>query len=226
MLTDHWVDINTVSEALGVSTARVRQFSLLAYRDIQKFQYVRKVLMGGTGVERWEWREDFLEATIKERTAKKRKRKGVSGRPVNDPKIYAIESPKALPSINTHPEVGFYMSLEDGSILERFSPEMYEQFRSNLIEHPILRERVQGHSEELVRLQTTYDYQIQNHSEELIRLQTTYEDHIQTYVAQTDYLRRSLENTQELLGKVIDTLKDKTLIEAGELMLKAKSQEK
>lgn len=199
-----WVSSKDVAEILGVSTARVRQQSIKTSNDIRLFQYVRKVQPKGRGVKTWEWRRDYLELVKAEKLGLRNNVNPNDNTYVNSDPAYASGDVRDDTSF-TIPEIGFYEKLEDGTIIERFSAELYEAFRSTLIEHPILKKQVEGHSDELERLQNTY------------------EDHIKTYEAQTQYLRKQLENTQRLLGDVISTLKDKTLIEAGELILKARS---
>lgn len=203
-----WISSKAVSEILGVSTARVRQQSAKASNDIRLFQYVRKVQPKGSGVKTWEWRRDYLEIIKGEKMGLRKSVNANAKAYANTPNAYdkdlkseTMES-EALGLVI--PEIGFYEKMDDGTIIERFSPELYEAFRATLIEHPILKKQVDGHSDELERLQTTY------------------EDHIKTYEAQTQYLRKQLDNTQKLLGDVIATLKDKTLIDAGELILRAK----
>lgn len=207
MSLSEWICSKDVAEILGVTPARVRQYSIKTSNDIRLFQYVRKVQPKGRGVKTWEWKREYLEMVKAEKLGLRKSENPNASPNASSELINASppESPYASQGVKPLiPEIGLYRELEDGTIIERFSPELYEAFRSTLIEHPILKKQVDGHSEELERLQTTY------------------EDHIKTYEAQTQYLRRQLDNTQKLLGDVIATLKDKTLIEAGELILKAK----
>jgi hypothetical protein len=88
-------------------------------------------------------------------------------------------------------ELGLH-SQSDGNLMQVFTPDEYDRFKSMLIKLPLIE---------------------QSHND----LKESYEAHVQTYRNENEYLRRSLEAQQEITQKLLLNQSQRNFIEAREL---------
>ena len=108
--------------------------------------------------------------------------------------------------VNTEPEgedpyppVGATYTLEDGTIVERWTPERYKMLEQELLALDSLRRTAELHQTEIERLQAAY------------------EAHIATYEQQAQYLRERIDKTETFLGDAVKALRERNYIEASNL---------
>ena len=108
--------------------------------------------------------------------------------------------------VNTEPEgedpyppVGATYTLEDGTIVERWTPERYRVLEQELLALDSLRRTAEMHQAEIERMQTVY------------------EAHIATYEQQAQYLRERIDKTETFLGDAVKALRERNYIEASNL---------
>jgi hypothetical protein len=103
----------------------------------------------------------------------------------------------AAPEEDPYPPVGATYTLEDGTIVERWTPERYRVLEQELLALDSLRRTAEMHQVEIERLQVSY------------------EAHIATYENQVNYLRESLTKNIELANKMAVLMEQRNYIEAN-----------
>ena len=101
-------------------------------------------------------------------------------------------------SEDPYPPVGASYTLEDGSIVERWSPERYKVLEQELLALDSLRRTAELHQSEIERLQTAY------------------EAHIATYETQANYLRDRIAFHELTIGNLVLNTRERNFIEASE----------
>ena len=178
---------------------------------------VRKVA-DKRGRPRWEWSSELVKA-LKSKRNKRAKSTNLTATSsatkeaqIDQPSDDAILPIQAQPepqlnatiqadltatnvSATNEEEVIFELGLHsqsDGNLMQVFTPDEYDRFKSMLIKLPIIE---------------------QNHND----LKESYEAHVQTYRNENEYLRRSLEAQQEITQKLLLNQSQRNFIEAREL---------
>jgi DNA-binding MarR family transcriptional regulator len=98
-----------------------------------------------------------------------------------------------------YPPVGASYTLEDGTIVERWSPERYKVLEQELLALDSLRRTAELHQAEIERLQAAY------------------EAHISTYEQQAQYLRERIDKYETFLGDAMKALRERNYIDASNL---------
>jgi hypothetical protein len=98
-----------------------------------------------------------------------------------------------------YPPVGASYTLEDGTIVERWTPERYRVLEQELLALDSLRRTAELHQAELQRLQSAY------------------EAHVSTYEQQAQYLRERIDKYETFLGDAMKALRERNYIEASNL---------
>ena len=230
-----WLSINEVSDALGVTEARVRQLSIAL--DKAKHPGVRK---SQDGRKNWEWEESLVieGSNVKKRkdlipTQRKKSWEDYEYLPdaggdveLPDGTILQRVSSKdyQLPDWRDYehlPDMGYAVELPDGSVLQRFGIETYQLLEKELLALPKLREAVVvlGDEEkrlnrELNTLQTDYNMLDAITQERVRHLQLR----IDKNQEEIDWLRIQFTKTMEQLKSTIQLMSQRNYIEASEIM--------
>lgn len=209
-----WLSTLEVSQILDVSGTYVRRIT----PDLMRNQpdAVRKVA-DKRGRPRWEWSSELVKAVKSKRnkrakstnlTATSSATKEAQIDQSTDDAILPIQA-QPEPQLNatiqadltatnltaTEEEVIFELGLHsqsDGNLMQVFTPDEYDRFKSMLIKLPLIE---------------------QSHND----LKESYEAHVQTYRNENEYLRRSLEAQQEITQKLLLNQSQRNFIEAREL---------
>ena len=113
--------------------------------------------------------------------------------------VMVTEVVNTEPEEDPYPPVGATYTLEDGTIVERWSPERYKVLEQELLALDSLRRTAELHQAELGRLQASY------------------EAHISTYEQQAQYLRERIDKYETFLGDAMKALRERNYIEASNL---------
>lgn len=211
-----WLSTSEVSQMLDVSGTYVRRIT----PDLMRNQpdAVRKVA-DKRGRPRWEWSYELVKA-LKSKRNKRAKSTNLTATSsatkevqIDQPSHDAIQPTQAQPepqltatieadltatatnNATEEEEVIFELGLHsqsDGSLMQVFTQDEYDRFKSMLIKLPIIE---------------------QSHND----LKESYEAHVQTYRNENEYLRRSLEAQQEITQKLLLNQSQRNFIEAREL---------
>ena len=210
-----WLSTSEVSQMLDVSGTYVRRIT----PDLMRNQpdAVRKVA-DKRGRPRWEWSSELVKA-LKSKRNKRAKGTNLTATSsatkeaqIDQPSHDAIQPTQAQPepqlnatiqadltatnvSATNEEEVIFELGLHsqsDGNLMQVFTPDEYDRFKSMLIKLPLIE---------------------QSHND----LKESYEAHVQTYRNENEYLRRSLEAQQEITQKLLLNQSQRNFIEAREL---------
>lgn len=111
--------------------------------------------------------------------------------------VMVTEVVNTEPEEDPYPPVGATYTLEDGTIVERWTPERYRVLEQELLALDSLRRTAEMHQVEIERLQVSY------------------EAHIATYENQVNYLRESLTKNIELANKMAVLMEQRNYIEAN-----------
>jgi len=197
-----WLSTSEVSQMLDVSGTYVRRIT----PDLMRNQpdAVRKVA-DKRGRPRWEWSSELVKA-LKSKRNKRAKSTNLTAtssatkeaqidQPSHDailpiqaqpePQLNAtIQADLAATNVGaTEEEVIFELGLHsqsDGNLMQVFTPDEYDRFKSMLIKLPIIE---------------------QSHND----LKESYEAHVETYRSENAYLRKSLETQQEITNQLVET---------------------
>jgi hypothetical protein len=197
-----WLSTSEVSQMLDVSGTYVRRIT----PDLMRNQpdAVRKVA-DKRGRPRWEWSYELVKAVKSKRnkrakitnlTATSSATKEAQIDQSSDDAILPIQAqpePQLTATIQadltatnvgvTEEEVIFELGLHsqsDGNLMQVFTPDEYDRFKSMLIKLPIIE---------------------QNHND----LKESYEAHVETYRSENAYLRKSLETQQQITNQLAET---------------------
>jgi len=188
-----WFTIKEISEELAITITRANQ---LVKREISKrpgTSLVRKV-RNEKNAPRYEMHYTLYREIEADRI--KDAFKGVKEYIENsEPK--PAQAYTAAPEEDPYPPVGATYTLEDGTIVERWTPERYRVLEQELLALDSLRRTAEMHQVEIERLQVSY------------------EAHIATYENQVNYLRESLTKNIELAGKMAVLMEQRNYIEAN-----------
>jgi hypothetical protein len=113
--------------------------------------------------------------------------------------VMVTEVVNTEPEEDPYPPVGQTYTLEDGTIVERWTPERYRVLEQELLALDSLRRTAELHQAELGRLQASY------------------EAHISTYEQQAQYLRERIDKYETFLGDAMKALRERNYIEASNL---------
>jgi len=199
-----WLSLKQASQILDVSATYVRRIT----PDLMRNQpdAVRKVA-DKRGRPRWEWSYELVKA-LKSKRNKRAKITNLTAtssatkeaqidQSVDDavlpiqtqpePQLIAtIEADLTATATNnatSEDEVIFELGLHsqsDGSLMQVFTQEEYDTFKSMLIKLPLIE---------------------QSHND----LKESYEAHVETYRSENAYLRKSLETQQEITNQLVET---------------------
>jgi hypothetical protein len=188
-----WFTIKEISEELAITITRANQ---LVKREISKrpgTSLVRKV-RNEKNAPRYEMHYTLYREIEADRI--KDAFKGVKEYIQNsEPK--PAQAYTAAPEEDPYPPVGATYTLEDGTIVERWTPERYRVLEQELLALDSLRRTAEMHQVEIERLQVSY------------------EAHIATYENQVNYLRESLTKNIELANKMAVLMEQRNYIEAN-----------
>jgi hypothetical protein len=207
-----WLSTTEVAERMGLSPSWVRRRSPIFKRTHPSG--IRQV-EDKLGNLCWEWEVGFLELLKPKRnkkpSPKRNKTKQIKDleNPITPPKEQPTPTAKAEVPSGTYEdsasgtnvsgtyeeEVIFELGLHsqsDGNLMQVFTPDEYDRFKSMLIKLPLIE---------------------QSHND----LKESYEAHVQTYRNENEYLRRSLEAQQEITQKLLLNQSQRNFIEAREL---------
>jgi hypothetical protein len=188
-----WFTIKEISEELAITITRANQ---LVKREISKrpgTSLVRKV-RNEKNAPRYEMHYTLYREIEADRI--KDAFKGVKEYIENsEPK--PAQAYTAAPEEDPYPPVGATYTLEDGTIVERWTPERYRVLEQELLALDSLRRTAEMHQVEIERLQVSY------------------EAHIATYENQVNYLRESLTKNIELANKMAVLMEQRNYIEAN-----------
>ena len=188
-----WFTIKEISEELAITITRANQ---LVKREISKrpgTSLVRKV-RNEKNAPRYEMHYTLYREIEADRI--KDAFKGVKEYIENsEPKPAQVGT--AAPEEDPYPPVGATYTLEDGTIVERWTPERYRVLEQELLALDSLRRTAEMHQVEIERLQVSY------------------EAHIATYENQVNYLRESLTKNIELANKMAVLMEQRNYIEAN-----------
>jgi hypothetical protein len=188
-----WYTIKEISEELEITITRANQ---LVKREISKrpgTSLVRKV-RNEKNAPRYEMHYTLYREIEADRI--KDAFKGVKEYIENsEPK--PAQAYTAAPEEDPYPPVGATYTLEDGTIVERWTPERYRVLEQELLALDSLRRTAEMHQVEIERLQVSY------------------EAHIATYENQVNYLRESLTKNIELANKMAVLMEQRNYIEAN-----------
>jgi len=177
-----WLSTTEVAERMGLSPSWVRRRSPIFKRTHPSG--IRQV-EDKLGNLCWEWEVGFLEL-LKPKRNKKPSPKRNKTKQIKD-----LENPITPPEEEVIFELGLH-SQSDGNLMQVFTPDEYDRFKSMLIKLPLIE---------------------QSHND----LKESYEAHVQTYRNENEYLRRSLEAQQEITQKLLLNQSQRNFIEAREL---------
>ena len=191
-----WLSTSEVSQMLDVSGTYVRRIT----PDLMRNQpnEVRKV-----ADKRWEWSSELVKA-LKSKRNKRAKSTNLTAtkeaqidQPSHDAILPTQSQPE--PQLNatiqvdltatatnvgaTEEEVIFELGLHsqsDGSLMQVFTQDEYDRFKSMLIKLPLIE---------------------QSHND----LKESYEAHVETYRSENAYLRKSLEAQQQITNQLTET---------------------
>ena len=197
-----WLSTLEVSQILDVSGTYVRRIT----HDLMRNQpdAVRKVA-DKRGRPRWEWSSELVKA-LKSKRNKRAKSTNLTAtssatkeaqidQPSDDAilPIQAQPEPQLSATIQadltatdltaTEEEVIFELGLHsqsDGNLMQVFTPDEYDRFKSMLIKLPLIE---------------------QSHQD----LKESYEAHVETYRSENAYLRKSLEAQQQITNQLAET---------------------
>ena len=195
-----WLSTSEVSQMLDVSGTYVRRIT----PDLMRNQpdAVRKV-SDKRGRPRWEWSSELVKA-LKSKRNKRAKSTNLTAtkeaqidQPSHDAILPTQSQPE--PQLNatiqvdltatatnvgaTEEEVIFELGLHsqsDGSLMQVFTQDEYDRFKSMLIKLPLIE---------------------QSHND----LKESYEAHVETYRSENAYLRKSLEAQQQITNQLTET---------------------
>jgi hypothetical protein len=206
-----WLSTTEVAERMGLSPSWVRRRSPIFKRTHPSG--IRQV-EDRLGNLCWEWEVGFLELLKPKRNKKTSPKRNKTKQikeletPTTTPQEQPIPTAQAEPISGTYEssasgtnvsgteeEVIFELGLHsqsDGSLMQVFTQEEYDTFKSMLIKLPLIE---------------------QSHND----LKESYEAHVQTYRNENEYLRRSLEAQQEITQKLLLNQSQRNFIEAREL---------
>ena len=200
-----WLSTLEVSQILDVSGTYVRRIT----PDLMRNQpdAVRKVA-DKRGRPRWEWSSELVKA-VKSKRNKRAKSTNLTATSsatkeaqIDQPSDDAILPIQAQPepqlsatiqadltatatnvSATNEEEVIFELGLHsqsDGNLMQVFTPDEYDRFKSMLIKLPLIE---------------------QSHND----LKESYEAHVETYRSENAYLRKSLEAQQQITNQLAET---------------------
>jgi len=206
-----WFTTPEISEMLDVSGTYLRRISPELKRN--QPDAVRKVA-SKRGKPVWEWSSELVKAQQAKRNKQPKETLSVATKeteivqladdaiqPISPQPTSAtfqdinIESGLVATDNATDEEVIFELGLHsqsDGNLMQVFTPDEYDRFKSMLIKLPLIE---------------------QSHND----LKESYEAHVQTYRNENEYLRRSLEAQQEITQKLLLNQSQRNFIEAREL---------
>jgi hypothetical protein len=206
-----WLSTTEVAERMGLSPSWVRRRSPIFKRTHPSG--IRQV-EDRLGNLCWEWEVGFLELLKPKRNKKTSPKRNKTKQikeletPTTTPQEQPIPTAQAEPisgtyessasgtsASGTEEEVIFELGLHsqsDGSLMQVFTQDEYDRFKSMLIKLPLIE---------------------QSHND----LKESYEAHVQTYRNENEYLRRSLEAQQEITQKLLLNQSQRNFIEAREL---------
>ena len=206
-----WLSTTEVAERMGLSPSWVRRRSPIFKRTHSSG--IRQV-EDRLGNLCWEWEVGFLELlkpkrnkTTKPKRNKTKQIKELENltttpqeQPIPTAKAEVLsgtyeDSASGTNASGTEEEVIFELGLHsqsDGNLMQVFTPDEYDRFKSMLIKLPLIE---------------------QSHND----LKESYEAHVQTYRNENEYLRRSLEAQQEITQKLLLNQSQRNFIEAREL---------
>jgi len=198
-----WLSTSEVSQMLDVSGTYVRRIT----PDLMRNQpdAIRKVA-DKRGRPRWEWSSELVKA-LKSKRNKRAKSTNLTATSsatkeaqIDQPSHDAIQPTQEQPepqltatiqadltatnvSATNEEEVIFELGLHsqsDGSLMQVFTQDEYDRFKSMLIKLPLIE---------------------QSHQD----LKESYEAHVETYRSENAYLRKSLETQQEITNQLVET---------------------
>jgi hypothetical protein len=194
-----WLSTTEVAERMGLSPSWVRRRSPIFKRTHPSGIRQVKDKLGNLC---WEWEVGFLELLKPKRNKttkpKRNKTKQIKEleTPTTTPQEQPIPTAKAevlsgtyedsvsgTNSSGTNEEVIFELGLHsqsDGSLMQVFTQDEYDRFKSMLIKLPLIE---------------------QSHND----LKESYEAHVETYRSENAYLRKSLETQQEITNQLVET---------------------
>jgi hypothetical protein len=200
-----WLSTLEVSQILDVSGTYVRRITPDLMRN--RPDAVRKVA-DKRGRPRWEWSSDLVKS-VKAKRKKRAYKSDLSAtntatneatmnhilndvilpiQPQPEPQLSAtiqadLTATATNVSTTNEEEVIFELGLHsqsDGNLMQVFTPEEYDTFRSMLIKLPLIE---------------------QSHQD----LKESYEAHVETYRSENAYLRKSLEAQQQITNQLAET---------------------
>ncbi len=194
-----WLSTTEVAERMGLSPSWVRRRSPIFKRTHPSGIRQVKDKLGNLC---WEWEVGFLELLKPKRNKttkpKRNKTKQIKEleTPTTTPQEQPIPTAKAevlsgtyedsvsgTNSSGTNEEVIFELGLHsqsDGSLMQVFTQDEYDRFKSMLIKLPLIE---------------------QSHND----LKESYEAHVETYRSENAYLRKSLEAQQQITNQLAET---------------------
>ena len=194
-----WLSTTEVAERMGLSPSWVRRRSPIFKRTHPSG--IRQV-EDKLGNLCWEWEVGFLELLKPKRNKKTSPKRNKTKQikeletPTTTPQEQPIPTAQAEPisgtyessasgtsASGTEEEVIFELGLHsqsDGSLMQVFTQDEYDRFKSMLIKLPLIE---------------------QSHQD----LKESYEAHVETYRSENAYLRKSLETQQEITNQLVET---------------------
>jgi hypothetical protein len=182
-----WYTVKEIAEGLGVTPTRATQLIKRAISKRPGTSLIRKTL-NAKGVMRFEMHHTLYQEEERSRLAE-----------LSPALKEFYENTPIPPEVDEdpYPPVGQTYTLEDGTIVERWTPERYRVLEQELLALDSMRRTAELHQAELGRLQASY------------------EAHIATYENQLNYLRESLTKNIELASKMAVLMEQRNYIEAN-----------
>jgi hypothetical protein len=204
-----WYTVKEIAEGLGVTPTRATQLIKRAISKRPGTSLIRKTL-NAKGVMRFEMHHTLYQEEERSRLAELSPalKEFYENTPVPPPVKPEAEALKEFYKNNPeppeaeedpYPPVGASFTLEDGTIVERWTPERYRVLEQELLALDSMRRTAELHQAELGRLQASY------------------EAHISTYEQQAQYLRERIDKYETFLGDAMKALRERNYIEASNL---------
>lgn len=184
-----WYTVKEIAEGLGVTPTRATQLIKRAISKRPGTSLIRKTL-NAKGVMRFEMHHTLYQEEERSRLAEL------------SPALKEFYDNTPVPpevDEDPYPPVGQTYTLEDGTIVERWTPERYRVLEQELLALDSMRRTAELHQAELGRLQASY------------------EAHISTYEQQAQYLRERIDKYETFLGDAMKALRERNYIEASNL---------
>lgn len=188
-----WYSIREISEELGITITRANQ---LVKREISKrpgTSLVRKV-KNEKNAPRYEMHYTLYREIESDRV--KDAFQGVKEYIENSEPKQVV--PTSAADEDPYPPVGAAFTLEDGTIVERWSPERYKILEQELMALDSLRRTAELHQAEIQRLQAAY------------------EAHVATYENQANYLRDRIAFHELTIGNLLTHTRERNFIDAAD----------